>query len=80
MNDTLNRQLTESAEAVDSALAQLADAMRQQSDAVQAAISAGLDPDEIADAAGLTTGQVWNAGRGVPISPPPLDSCSRVRS
>jgi hypothetical protein len=46
--------------------------MGERSDAVRAALDAGLDPAEIAGVSGLTVGQVWNAGRGDPISPPPL--------
>ena len=46
--------------------------MGERSHAVRAALDAGLDPRDIAEVSGLTVGQVWNTGRGDPISPPPL--------
>lgn len=76
----LENQLHASAEAVDAALVQLSEAMQARGDAVRAALAEGGDPKEIANATGLTVGQVWNAGRGDPISPPPLDSRSEARA
>ena len=81
MADTnLETRLRESSEAVDAALTRLSEAMSARGDAVRDALEAGGDPKEIANATGLTVGQVWNAGRGDPISPPPLDVRARTAS
>lgn len=70
----LRNRLVETAREVEEALARLAGAMESRNCAVRQALDAGWEPADIASATNLTVGQVWNAGKGDPISPPPLES------
>lgn len=64
------RNLRDAAAQVSHALTRLGEAMEGRRRAVRDALDAGMEPEEIAEAANLTVGQVWNTGRGDPISPP----------
>ena len=78
MSETeLRERLVDSGVRVREALAQLEGAMEDRSGAVKEALDRGWEPEVIAEAADLTVGQVWNAGRGDPISPPPLGNSNR---
>ncbi len=70
----LRDRLITSATAFEDALVRLRNAMEARNCAVREALDAGWDPDDIAAATNLTVGQVCNAGKGDPISPPPLES------